>query len=101
MDKEIQKKSIPSISMQMQYYANKTMNSWNKYVENESNFVNFLGKVNSPSNRQIYMEKQFKTLNIMTFSAQSIATISYFYIYLPLMKFSSLLTSDQTLGPSL
>ncbi len=41
--------------MQLQYYANKTVNSWNKYINDESQFVNFLSKVNTQSDRQQYV----------------------------------------------
>ncbi len=98
---ELQKKSIPSISMQLQYYASKTMNNWNKYIDSESQFVSFLSKVNTPTNRQVYMEKQFRTLNLVTFYAQFIATVSYYYIYLPMLRMASLLTADPTAMPTL
>ena len=63
--------------MQLQYYANKTVNSCNKYINDESQFFNCLSKVNTQSDRQQYVLIQFKTLNINTFSAQIMASLAH------------------------
>jgi hypothetical protein len=61
--------TIPDIPMQIKYHANRTINSWNKFVEREAEMIDFTKRITTSEDRNRYMEEQFRDLTIGTFSA--------------------------------
>ena len=48
---QIQKSSFPDLPNQIQYHANKTINSWNNFVYDEAKMLKFVNSISSVNSR--------------------------------------------------